>query len=55
MYARQKRKPMEDSSLDTLLPGWREWRDQETIQQAFAAGQAMSDDEALAYALDAAR
>jgi hypothetical protein len=23
MYARQKRKPWEDSTLDTLLPGWR--------------------------------
>jgi predicted ATPase/DNA-binding CsgD family transcriptional regulator len=51
MYARQKRPPWEDSSLDTLLPGWREGPDAAAIQQAYDAGQAMTSGEAVAYAL----
>jgi predicted ATPase len=51
MYARQKRKPWEDSSLDRLLPGWREGPDQKMIVAAFAEGQAMTLDQAAEYAL----
>lgn len=52
MWARQKRKPWEDSSLDTLLPGWRDGPEHQAILHAFEAGQAMNTDEAVAYALD---
>jgi predicted ATPase/DNA-binding CsgD family transcriptional regulator len=51
MYARQQRPPWEDSSLDTILPTWRDGPEAEVIQQAYDAGQAMSSDEAVAYAL----
>jgi non-specific serine/threonine protein kinase len=51
MYARQHRKAWEDSSLDSLLPGWRDGPEQAAIQAAYAAGQAMTNDEAVAYAL----
>jgi tetratricopeptide (TPR) repeat protein len=51
LYTRQHRKPAHDEQLDTLLPGWREGPDRETIQQAFAAGQAMTGDQALSFAL----
>ena len=51
MWARQKRKPREDSSLDTLLPGWREGPERAAIQAAFEAGQAMNAEQAVAYAL----
>ena len=51
MWARQKRKPWEDSSLDTLLSGWRDGPEHELILHAFEVGQAMSADEAVAYAL----
>jgi hypothetical protein len=51
MYARQKRNPWEDSSLDTLLPGWREGLEPDAIEEAYQAGQAMSTDEAVAMAL----
>jgi tetratricopeptide (TPR) repeat protein len=51
MWARQKRKPWGDYSLDTLLPGWREVPEHEAIQAAFEAGQAMNSDEAVAFAL----
>jgi tetratricopeptide (TPR) repeat protein len=51
LYARQKRKPWEDSSLDTLLPGWRERADRAEIEAAFEAGQALTSEQAVAYAL----
>jgi predicted ATPase/DNA-binding CsgD family transcriptional regulator len=51
LYARQKRKPWEDASLETLLPGWREGPNRDAIQAAYDAGLAMSSDEAMAYAL----
>jgi predicted ATPase/DNA-binding CsgD family transcriptional regulator len=52
MGARQKRKPLLDSSLDTLLPGWRERDDQAAISAAFEAGQALTNEQAVAVALD---
>jgi predicted ATPase/DNA-binding CsgD family transcriptional regulator len=54
LYARQKRKPWEDSSLDTLLPGWRQRADRAEIEAAFGAGQTMTGEQAIAYALDMA-
>jgi tetratricopeptide (TPR) repeat protein len=51
MYARQSRKPWEDTSLNTLLPGWREKLEQAAIQQAYEAGKAMNSEEAVVYAL----
>jgi predicted ATPase len=51
MWARQKRKPWEDSSLDTILLGWRDGPGAATIQQAFEAGQGLRTDEAVALAL----
>jgi predicted ATPase len=51
LWARQKRTPWTFSSPDTLLPGWRDGPDGDTIQAAYAAGQTMSGDEAVAYAL----
>src|SRR5205085_2690781 len=41
MWARQKRKPWEDSSLDTLLPGWREGPEYSALNEAIIAGKAM--------------
>ena len=54
LYAKGDREPWEDSSLDTLLPGWRDRQDRETILQAFEAGRAMNPDQALTYALNGA-
>ncbi len=51
LWARQRRNAWEDSSLETLLPGWQEWPDQAAIAQAFAKGQAMDTNEAVALAL----
>jgi predicted ATPase/DNA-binding CsgD family transcriptional regulator len=51
MWARQKRRPWEVSLPDTLLPGWRQGPDKAAIARAYAAGQAMSSDEAVVYAL----
>ncbi len=51
MWARQKRKPEDDSSLDTILPGWRDGPEQAAIEAAYVAGQAMTNDEAIAFAL----
>jgi predicted ATPase/transcriptional regulator with XRE-family HTH domain len=51
MYLRQHRKPWEDSSLDTLLPGWREGPDKGLLLVAYEAGQAMPADQAVEYAL----
>jgi predicted ATPase/DNA-binding CsgD family transcriptional regulator len=51
LYAKQGRKPWEDSSLDTLCPGWAEWPDAAALTAAFETGQAMSADQAMAYAL----
>lgn len=51
MYARQARKPSDDSSLDTLLPGWRDGPTAATISQAFEAGLALSNEQAVAYAV----
>jgi predicted ATPase/DNA-binding CsgD family transcriptional regulator len=51
LYAKQHRSAWEDSSLDTLLPGWREGPDAAGISQAFEAGQALNVEQAMAYAL----
>jgi tetratricopeptide (TPR) repeat protein len=51
LYARQKRKAWEDSSLDTLLPGWRDRPDGPAISAAFEAGLAMNAEQAVALAL----
>jgi len=52
MYAKQQRNAWEDSSLDTLLPGWRDEPDAGAISAVFEAGLAMNADQAMAYALD---
>ncbi len=52
LYARQHRKPREDSSLDTILPGWRAGPQQAALLQAYQAGQALPYDQAAALALD---
>jgi tetratricopeptide (TPR) repeat protein len=52
LYARQSRKPLEDSSLDTLLPGWDSGPERLTIAEAFEAGQAMAAEAGVRYALD---
>ncbi len=52
LYARQKLKPWVDSSLDTLLPDWREGPVQAAIQQAFEAGQVSPTEQMVAYALE---
>jgi hypothetical protein len=46
-----KLKPWEHISLDTLLSGWRDGPDRDAIQASYDAGQAMSSDEAVAFAL----
>ena len=46
------RRPWEDSSLDTLFPNWRARPDHEAISQAYAEGQALSVEQAVALALD---
>jgi predicted ATPase/DNA-binding CsgD family transcriptional regulator len=51
LYARQGRKPWENSSLDTILPDWRNGPQAAMINSAFEAGLAMGADEAIAYAL----
>jgi tetratricopeptide (TPR) repeat protein len=51
LYAKQGRKAWEDSSLDTLLLGWREGPDQEAILSAFEAGRNMNAEQATAFAL----
>jgi tetratricopeptide (TPR) repeat protein len=53
MYARQGRKPWEDSSLDALLPGWSSGGQRAAIAAAYAAGQAFTNDEAYTFALNA--
>jgi tetratricopeptide (TPR) repeat protein len=53
MTARQGRQPWIDSSLDTLVPGWRLSGDQAAIETAYRAGQAMPADDAMALALAA--
>jgi predicted ATPase/DNA-binding CsgD family transcriptional regulator len=52
MIGRQGRRPWVDFGLDSLLPGWRERDDFATLAEAFAAGQAMTNEQAVAYALD---
>jgi predicted ATPase/DNA-binding CsgD family transcriptional regulator len=51
VITRQGRKLWSDYTLDTLLPGWRDGLERSAIEQAYAAGQAMTSDEAVAYAL----
>ena len=50
-YAQSGRHPAEDTNLDTLLPDWRDGLERSAIEQAYAAGQAMTNDEAIAFAL----
>ena len=50
MFARQGRAPWEDFSLDTLLPSWREAPNFDTVAQAFEAGQAFTNQQAVSYA-----
>jgi tetratricopeptide (TPR) repeat protein len=54
LYARTGRSAWEDSTLDTLLPGWRQGPDEAAVRQAYVAGQALSMEEAVAYALNEA-
>ena len=53
LYARHGRKPWEDLSLDTLLPGWSAGPDQALIAAAYADGQALAVEAAVALALAA--
>jgi tetratricopeptide (TPR) repeat protein len=48
---KQGRKPLEDISLDTLLPGWHEGPDYKAILADFEAGQNLNAERAAAYAL----
>ncbi len=52
LYEKQGRKPMEDSSLDAILPGWRERPDREAIVKAYEEGTSMTVDQAVTYALN---
>jgi predicted ATPase len=52
-YTSQGHKPWEDSSLDTLLPGWANGPDRAPIEAAFMAGQNQSAEEAAATLLQA--
>jgi tetratricopeptide (TPR) repeat protein len=54
LYHKQGRKPKEELSLDVLLPGWRDGPESAALTQAFEAGQAMSVEEAMAFALEVA-
>ncbi len=54
LNVRQSRVPWEASTLDTLLPGWRDGPEAATLSAAYAAGQAITSDAAVAYALEAA-
>jgi tetratricopeptide (TPR) repeat protein len=51
LYRSTGRTPWEDSSLDTLLPGWRLWSNQTLLSRAFDAGSTMSVEQMFAYAL----
>ncbi|MGE5222450.1 MAG: AfsR/SARP family transcriptional regulator [Omnitrophica WOR_2 bacterium] len=51
VYERQGRKPSEDSTLDTLLPGWRESTDSDAIMKAYEAGRTMTVEQAISLAL----
>ena len=51
LWKKQGRIPWEDSTLDTLLPGWQAGPEAAALTQAYDAGQALSADEAMAYAL----
>ena len=53
LAARQGTRLAENTSLDTLLPDWRDRQDAPAISAAFAAGQALGVDEAIALALSA--
>jgi tetratricopeptide (TPR) repeat protein len=55
MFARQQRTPWEDTSLDALLPGWRAGPNAAALSSAYDAGLALSNTEAVAYALDTRR
>jgi hypothetical protein len=50
-YARHGHKPWEDSTLETLMPGWQARPDQAAIGAAFTAGTALTIEDALALAL----
>jgi predicted ATPase/DNA-binding CsgD family transcriptional regulator len=51
LFERQGRKPLEDISLDMLLPGWRQGPEREAILADFEAGQSMNAERAAEYAL----
>ena len=51
LYAKYGRKLLEDSSLDTLLPGWLDRPDRGVISTAFDAGKSLNAEQAAAYAL----
>jgi len=51
LYTKQKRPSWEDSSLDTILPGWRAGPDAAPVSAAFEAGLAMTAEQVMAYAL----
>ena len=51
LFARQRRQPWEDAALDRLFPGWYDGLAPAALTQAFAAGRALSVEEAVAFAL----
>jgi predicted ATPase/DNA-binding CsgD family transcriptional regulator len=51
LYQRQGRKPWPEWSLDRLFPGWQDGADRAEIEAAFEAGQALTSEQAVAYAL----
>lgn len=52
IFARQEPGLLHEASLDVLLPDWRERPVQAALQQAFALGQAMTNDQAIAFGLE---
>ena len=54
MLARHGRGPWSHYGLASILPGWRDGPDPAAIQQAFDEGQAMSSEQAVAFALQEA-
>ncbi|MGE5223604.1 MAG: adenylate/guanylate cyclase domain-containing protein [Omnitrophica WOR_2 bacterium] len=50
LYERQGRKPLEDSGLDAILPGWRDRPENRAILKAYEEGSAMTVDQAVSLA-----
>jgi predicted ATPase len=52
LYQQQNRLSLENCALETILPGWEVGPERDAIRLAFAAGRAMSAQQALDYALN---